>query len=168
MTEFIGIDPGTYRTGWAVITTKNGKLEIVEGGVVVVHRNMSLLDRLKTIETRLETILTYWPQSYVGIEEPFVGKNPKSAISIAKVHAVCLLTASRITKTTSRIYTYTPGQVKKAVGKGNATKAEVQRLVAAIYGFHVTLPEDESDAVAVATCLEQDIRFNARLEGGDV
>ena len=46
---------------------------------------------------------------------------------------------------------YNPGTIKKSVaGNGRAGKPEIQRLVAALLGLDKPLPQDASDAAAIA------------------
>jgi crossover junction endodeoxyribonuclease RuvC len=86
----------------------------------------------------------------VAIEDIFYGKNVKSLIKQGHVRGVALLAASR---SGLPVHEYSPLEVKKAVvGYGRAEKQQVQVMIQAILCLKEILPEDASDALAVAIC----------------
>jgi crossover junction endodeoxyribonuclease RuvC len=86
----------------------------------------------------------------LSVEDIFYGKNVKSLIKQGHVRGVVLLVA---THSHIPVFEYTPLEVKKAVvGYGRAEKHQVQQMVKAMLNLSNVLPEDASDALAVAIC----------------
>ena len=103
-------------------------------------------------------ILRHQPQ-VLALEEIFLAANVKTAFTLGQVRGVVLLLASQ---KGLPVYHYPPSVVKKAVvGYGQASKAQVQLMVAQLLGQQVT-DEHAADALAVGLCHF----FHQRWPGG--
>jgi crossover junction endodeoxyribonuclease RuvC len=147
----LGVDPGTLITGYGIIETMNGKMKVLDCGIIQNNSKTSMPLRLKNIFETL-TILTdrYHPDEF-AIETAFYGKNAQSALKLGHARGVAMLTA-----VTREIPTheYSPREVKKAiVGNGSAAKEQVQFMVKSLLKLK-ELPKhyDVTDALAVAIC----------------
>ena len=85
------------------------------------------------------------------MESSFYGKDPDAAGKLGQDQGVLSLA---VCKAGLSIQRYTPAEVKKAVvGNGQATKEQVQYMVAKLLRLsEVPSPLDASDALAVALC----------------
>lgn len=111
----------------------------------------TLSDRLATIFSELETLLDEWGPDAVAIEQPFAGKNVRSALAIGQAQAIAMLAGAR---KGLPVTTYSPTQVKQAVTDyGGASKEQVRDMVQIILQL-ADQPEttDAADALAVALC----------------
>ena len=65
---------------------------------------------------------------------------------------------------TSRCHEYAPREIKQAVvGKGAATKEQVQHMIVSLLQSAGTPPPDAADALAAALCHGHQRRLHARL-----
>ena len=85
------------------------------------------------------------------MESSFYGKDPDAAGKLGQAHGVLSLA---VRKAGFSVVRYTPAEVKKAVvGNGQATKEQVQFMVAKLLRLsEIPGPLDASDALAVALC----------------
>ena len=146
----IGFDPGTTVTGYGVIRA-GVRSELLEVGVVRPTRGELIEVRLQTIYSNaIELIRKYNPKT-VAVEDPFVGKNPHSALVLGQARGVLLLAAAELGVEVAH---YSPKAVKSSiVGRGSASKEQVQFMVQKQLGLsEMPGPLDASDALAVALC----------------
>jgi crossover junction endodeoxyribonuclease RuvC len=81
----------------------------------------------------------------------FFFKNPSTAIRLGEARGVVLLS---IRRKLPKVFGYEPRRVKQSiVGRGSATKPQVQMMVRQLLGLHgEKLQADAADALAVAIC----------------
>lgn len=159
----LGIDPGTGRTGWGVISS--AALEEIKPKIVYIAHGCIVTTQVDVMERRLhilhdninELILLHKPDCVI-IEHIFFGRNVKTAISVSQARGVIMLSASLHSLP---IFEYTPSTVKLSlVGSGKAEKKEVQQTVRRILNSNRrTLAfngkkdkdfDDSADALAIA------------------
>lgn len=147
----MGIDPGYAITGYGLLDYTNGKLRILDFGVVSTKAGTPFEKRMLAIFDGLtQSIEQYRPVS-IAIEELFFNRNTTTAIGTAQARGVAVLCGARAGVP---VYEYTPRQVKLAVtGYGLAEKRQVQQMVRIILGLtEIPKPDDAADALAVAIC----------------
>ena len=115
-------------------------------------RASPLSQRLHYLYGKVLQTIQEWRPSLVAIEEPFVARNPRSAMAVGQAQGVAMVAAAECGLPVS---SYAPRAVKKAVTDyGGSSKEQVQQMVMVMLG----LPEDfrqssdAADAVAVAIC----------------
>lgn len=146
----IGIDPGTYRTGFGVVQKIGTRVRRVASGTIVASEKLPMERRLLAIHEGLDVILTEHAPDEAAVEDVFFAKNARSALKLGQVRGVILLT---LTRRDTPITSYPPALVKRAVvGSGRAQKDQVRRVVKAILGLEALPAEDEGDALALAIC----------------
>ncbi|MGD0217632.1 MAG: crossover junction endodeoxyribonuclease RuvC [Desulfobaccales bacterium] len=155
----LGVDPGSRHTGFGVFQGEGDRLLHLASGSIKAGSQLPLADRLHRIYDGLgEVILRHQPQ-VLALEEIFLAANVKTAFTLGQVRGVVLLLASQ---KGLPVYHYPPSVVKKAVvGYGQASKAQVQLMVAQLLGQQVT-DEHAADALAVGLCHF----FHQRWPGG--
>lgn len=149
--RILGIDPGSYATGFGLVEETSRALEGVESGVIHPPARHDFLQRLLYIHDEMDRMLDRLRPDQVAVENPFVARNPRSAMLLGQARAAALLPAA---KRGLPVFEYAPRQVKLAVvGHGQAEKTQVARMVAVL--LKTTTPPktlDASDALAVAVC----------------
>ncbi len=155
----LGLDPGTVRTGFAVVKVKTEKnnFSLLNSGVLCVEASCPLEQRLLIIGRGLEKIYQQYAVSDTAIEQVFFGKNPNSAFKLGQVFGLCAYQAQRAG---SAVFPYAARYIKKAVtGSGSAAKKAVQIYVLNIFGIKQDTAvsssvktTDATDALAVALC----------------
>jgi crossover junction endodeoxyribonuclease RuvC len=147
----LGIDPGTARTGYGVVSGSGKSLRAVDHGCFETVDDRPLGARLLLIhEALVDLIETHRPEA-VGIERLFFNRNVQTAFAVGQARGVALLVAAQHGLP---VYEYGPHEVKMAVtGYGRASKEQVQRMVQLLLGMADTpRPDDAADALAVAVC----------------
>jgi crossover junction endodeoxyribonuclease RuvC len=160
----LGIDCGTERTGYAVIESDGVAHHLSDAGVIKTDPRRPLAERLLAISTELRSILEQYSPDSGAVEDVFHAVNARSALKLAHVRGVALLV---LAEAQIPVGEYSPMEVKMSVvGYGRAEKAQVQLMVRSILSLERQLPEDASDAVAVAIC--HATRVSAALRVGAV
>jgi hypothetical protein len=98
----------------------------------------------------------------LAVESVFTALNMRTALRLAEVRGVILLTAAQHDLA---VYSYAPREVKASVaGHGQADKRQIQLMVRALLSMQETPePADAADALAVALCHLQAERARMRF-----
>ncbi len=149
MPIILGIDPGSIKTGYGIISHNAGRTEYVTSGTIRIAGD-SLPERLKQIaESLTELIERYTPQE-VAIEQVFMSKNASSALKLGQARGAAIVAAVQADLPVAE---YEARKVKQAVvGSGSADKLQVQQMVKHLLKLSATPAEDAADALAVAIC----------------
>jgi crossover junction endodeoxyribonuclease RuvC len=160
----LGIDPGTARLGYGVISGVEPATSL-EFGIVETHSKQEMPARLLQLHDELLGLIRDYRPQVMVIEKLFFSRNVTNAISVGQARGVAMLTAA---ESGISVVEYTPAEVKQAVaGYGNADKAQIQQMVKLILGLEeIPQPDDAADALAVAICHVQHAGFVNSLETG--
>src|SRR3989344_4615624 len=159
MTSFmriLAIDPGFGRMGVAVLESLAGeKVPLVRYSTcITTNPKGALKDRLFSIGSELERIITAHSPQTLAIEKLFFAANQKTALSVAEARGVALYESARRGLS---VFEYTPLQIKTAVtGYGGAPKQQVADMVMKLVRFAPQkgktrarkIGDDEFDAIA--------------------
>jgi crossover junction endodeoxyribonuclease RuvC len=147
----LGIDCGTERTGYGVIDSDGRDHRLVTSGCIRSSAKDPLEKRLLNIASELRRILTEHRPEFAAVEEVFFAANARSALKLAHVRGIALLSIAEAAVTFAE---YSATEVKMSVvGYGRAEKSQVQQMVASILRLpEIIKSEDASDALAVAIC----------------
>lgn len=159
----MGIDPGIALSGYGLIFSEGEKVKVLDFGVIKTESYLSTAERLKVIyEGYLALIQEYNPEA-IAIEELFFNKNAKTAIAVGQARGVAMLAAA---SKNIDVYEYTPLEVKQAiVGYGRAKKFQIQEMVRVLLQLReIPKPDDAADALAVALCHANLMRFNRHIQ----
>ena len=150
----LGVDPGSMVTGYGLIKSNHQKNVLMDFGVIRTDSKESLPQKLKQIFEALSQIIAKKRPDEFAIEETFYSKNAKSALVMGQARGVAILAAACAKLS---VWEYSPKEVKcSIVGRGNASKLQVQYMVRNLLGLKdVPEPEDAADALAVALCHAQ-------------
>jgi crossover junction endodeoxyribonuclease RuvC len=146
----VGIDPGSFCTGFGVVDREGNRFRPARFGLVRGRSGLALTDRLALIhEGVLEVIRSESPDA-VAVETPFYAKSVRSTLVLGHVRGVVLLA---VRQAGAELHEYAPRQVKSAVvGNGAASKEQIQFMVRRLLAVREELPADAADALAVAIC----------------
>ena len=145
----LGIDPGTARCGFGVVALDDGRLRLIDAGVIRTESTGSDADRLRALHGALTELLTLHHPHRVGVERLFFQRNVQTAMAVGQARGVALLAAAQAGLLVDEP---TPNEVKQAVcGNGAADKPQVAAMVARLLGIAVDgVTDDATDALAVA------------------
>ncbi len=147
--KILGIDPGTGRLGWGIVSHEKGIDTFVDCGCFETRANSDLPDRLLKISDFLKELIKMHKPDVLSVETLFFEKNAKTAIDVAAARGVILLEGAQAKIPT---FQYTPLQVKSSLtGYGKADKTQVEFMVGKILHLKEKIkPDDAADAVAIA------------------
>ncbi len=159
----LGIDPGTNRTGWGVITKKenkkkDNKIAYIAHGCIVTEKINTMPERLLLLHVTLSKLIEKHTPDCVIVENIFFGRNVKTAISVSQARGVIMLSAAFFDLP---VFEYTPSTVKLSLtGSGKTDKKGVQETVRILLNAtDATLAfngkkdkdfDDSADALAIA------------------
>ncbi len=147
----LGIDCGTERTGYGIIESDGRSHRLIIAGVVRTSPKDPLETRLAQIACELRELIGQHAPEAAAVEEVFYAVNVNTALKLAHVRGVALLT---IAEAGLEFGEYSPLEIKTSVvGYGRAEKQQVQMMVGSLLQLdHILESEDASDACAAAIC----------------
>lgn len=162
MKIILGIDPGSRITGYGLIKLHNNKAQYLGSGCIRVE-DKALPNRLHHVFTGVSEIISQYQPNEFAIEHVFMSKNADSALKLGQARGAAIVAA---TSQDIGVYEYSAKQIKQSVvGKGNATKVQVQHMVQHLMHLNKKPQADAADALAVALCHFHTEQSLVRLSG---
>lgn len=158
----LGIDCGSERTGYGVIDTDGVRHQMVAAGVIRTNTKWPFERRLLEIASGLRSLILEHAPECAAVEGVFHSVNAKSALKLAHVRGVALLS---VAEAGIGLAEYSPMEVKTSVvGYGRAEKSQVQLMIRSILELAEPIEsEDACDALAVAICHATRDSINRKL-----
>jgi crossover junction endodeoxyribonuclease RuvC len=145
----LGIDPGTAICGFGVVALTDGRLQLIDAGVIRTKSDGTDAARLSQLHAALASLVAEHRPDRVGVERLFFQRNVQTAMVVGQARGIALLVAAEAGLVVDEP---TPNEVKQAVcGNGAADKAQVAAMVARLLGVPLDgVADDATDALAVA------------------
>ena len=164
--RILGLDPGSLRTGYAVVETSvSGVTYVVSGAIRTEGKTFT--ERLREIFTEVDRLSNEFRPDEVAIESIFMHRNADSALKLGQARGAALSATFALRP---RVFEYAPREVKLAVvGTGAAEKEQVQLMVKRLLNISGPLGADAADALAIALCHAHSRKLRSMLaaaEGG--
>lgn len=157
----VGIDPGTMVTGWGVVEAFGNSLKHIAHGTIATAGAPDQAARLRVIYRGIEEVIQHYEPDGVSLEKVFFARNPQSALKLGQARGVALLAAAHHGLTVSE---YAAVEIKMAVvGYGQASKEQVQKMVAALLCVAEKIAADAADGLAAAICHLHRQSFQSRI-----
>lgn len=152
----IGIDPGTYLTGYGLIRVEGKHYRALDYGCIRPPRSQQLAERSLIILDSFSALLEQFKPEALSIETQYFKENFQSAVKLATLRGMLLAAAAL-----RRIpyFEYAPSRVKRAIGNGSASKHQVQRSVQTFLDLKQLPKPDDADALALAICHAHTLKF---------
>ena len=148
--RILGIDPALAITGYGIIDSKGQEIKLHKAGAIITLYKQPLPDRLNKIYETLRALIIETKPEVMVLEKVYVHyHHPTTAFLLGQAHGIMCLACA---KANIPLVEYAATRVKKAiVGKGLASKAQVQKMVARMLNLK-NLPRymDVTDALALA------------------
>jgi crossover junction endodeoxyribonuclease RuvC len=147
----LGVDPGSWATGYGVIRTDGRSHECLTYGCIRRANRDALPSSLRNIYLNLSDIHAQYRPDAVAVESLFHASNARSALVLGHARGVVVLCAAMHDV---QLYEYSPLEIKKAiVGYGRAEKVQLQMMIRLLLKLDgVPQPHDAADALAAAVC----------------
>ncbi len=143
----IGIDTGTYCTGYGIIELLDNKIWYVSSGCIK-SRSKNFFTRMQKIYSTLEHIIYFLHPSILVLEKIYYYKYPKSILRLGYLNGSIIQLA--INNFLS-VYEYNVSHIRKLlVSKGNVSKEYINKKVRQILKINSILSLDVTDALAAA------------------
>ncbi|MBY0413103.1 MAG: crossover junction endodeoxyribonuclease RuvC [Bdellovibrionales bacterium] len=160
----LGIDPGSRKTGYALINVQGKKISYIASGVLKFDHIDEFIDRLGVIYQTCDELITKYRPDEVSIESLIYVKSVDALSKLAQARGAMIAAFSRTNL--GRIYEYSPNTVKSSVtGHGHADKDAVDKAMTMMFGKLTFKTSDESDALGIAVCHAFNRNMKLRLMG---
>ena len=165
--RILGIDPGIAIVGYGVVDKEGNRYKTIAYDAVTTKAHTPLEDRLEKVYNGVCEIIKEYKPDAMSIEELFFNNNAKTALTVGQARGVIILAA---VQNHIPVYEYTPLQVKQALtGYGRASKSQIQQMMKSMLGLtEVPKPDDVADALAIAVCHGNSMRFNSIKQFGGI
>jgi crossover junction endodeoxyribonuclease RuvC len=149
-------------TGYGLVEKRGSALQVLEAGRISLPRDLAVPVRLARLLAELGGLVERCQPGLAVLETPFHGMNSRSLIVLAEARGVLL---AGLAGRGIEIREYSPAEVKSAVtGNGRADKEQVARMVRLLLSVEKAQgagwPSDATDALALAICCAQRLRFD--------
>ncbi|MBM3243309.1 MAG: crossover junction endodeoxyribonuclease RuvC [Candidatus Omnitrophica bacterium] len=148
--KILGIDPALTITGYGVIVSLSNKFTLVEAGIIPTKPKDCIGKRLGKIFSGINKLITDTKPDCLVLEKIYAHyRHPTTSYILGQARGVICLAAFL---NNVPLVEYAATRVKKAVvGKGLASKIQVQRMVTSLLSLS-SLPKytDVTDALALA------------------
>jgi crossover junction endodeoxyribonuclease RuvC len=165
--RIIGIDPALRITGFGIIDEKNNGFSLVRAGTIGTSANKDLPNRLIQIFDAVNSLILEFKPQVMVLEKIYShSQHPATSFVLGQARGIICLAAG---KAGVKLVEYSATHVKKSVvGRGLASKEQVQRMVCALLRMK-TLPKykDVTDALALAIAysyFSKNFKFNSYLK----
>ena len=146
----MGVDPGTFATGYGLIRMQAREGEVVDFGVIRIARELPFPERLKRIHQSLLELLERHKPDAMAVEEVFVSQNALTTLRLGHARGVILLAGAQ---RGLPIAEYAPREIKQAVfGRGSASKEQIQWMLIQTFHLSKSIDPDAADGLATAWC----------------
>ena len=157
----LGLDPGSQRTGFAVLDVGGRTPVLRDLGVFYLvkgSRRPDLGVRLEELYEDLSTLVTKWNPALIGLEKVVTFKSAVSAHVLSEARGVIrLVLYQKLDRASDRLIELSPTRIKKfATGSGRAGKDDILKALQMRFrglrteDLDTSLSPDAFDAVAIA------------------
>ena len=163
--RILGIDPGIAIVGYGVVDKEGNRYKTIAYDAITTKAHTPLEDRLAKVYMGINEIIQEYKPDAMSIEELFFNNNAKTALTVGQARGVIILAAYQ---NHVPIFEYTPLQVKQALtGYGRASKMQIQQMMKSMLALtEIPKPDDVADALAIAVCHGNSMRFNSIKQFG--
>lgn len=149
--RILGIDPSLRGTGLAVVDIAGrDERRLVASRTLRIKPAVPFIECLGQVHAAVRELLEAHTPDHVAVEETIYVQNFRTAQILGAARGAAI---SAPASSGYPVFEYAPRRVKQAVaGSGAASKAQIARTIRTLLRLDALLPEDESDAAAVALC----------------
>ncbi len=149
----IGVDPGTYHTGYGLLKISNNNLLInknivfISGGIII-SKSKSFIIRLNKIYKSFIKILYIFRPNILVIEKTFLKNNLNTSFKLNQINGVIMLAALNYL---IPIYEYNINKVKSAFFSNiKVNKNYINLFIKKIFNIKNNIKDHVTDALIIA------------------
>lgn len=148
MKKILGIDPGSRKAGFALISYDETKIKLLDSGVLKYDTKIDFIDRLGLIYQNFKDLASKYHPQEVALESLVYVKNISSLAKLAQARGAMIAAFPP-----GNLFEYSPTKVKATLTSyGHAGKSSIQKSLSMMFGPIEFKSDDESDALAIAVC----------------
>jgi crossover junction endodeoxyribonuclease RuvC len=148
--RILGIDTSLRSTGVGVVAEEGSRHRAVFLGTIRNPATRPLSACLAHLHAEIGRLLVETQPDAVAIEAIFFCRNVRTALLLGQARGAVIAACAAAG---CPVHEYEPRRVKLAVAAhGNASKEQIQKMVATLLGLPEEPPEDAADALALALC----------------
>lgn len=162
--KILGIDPGSVRLGFGLVSKNGSKLTAHAHGTLRFNTKVEANERLLEIYRGVQNLMREYKPDQVAIEKVFMAKNAVSALKLGQARGAAIIA---VTEVGVPLFEYSPNAVKQSVvGFGHADKDQVARMISRLVGVSESAfaSADSSDALAIAICHLHTYSYTSRIQ----
>ncbi len=161
--RILGIDPGSRKTGWAIVEVDGRKIKYVASGILKFEHLNNFLDRLGYIYKSCDELQKEFLPDEVAIESLIYVKSVEALSKLAQARGAII--AALMKDRMEKITEYSPNLIKSSItGHGHADKLAVEKSLTLMFGKLKFKSSDESDALAIAVCHALQVPMRQKLQ----
>jgi crossover junction endodeoxyribonuclease RuvC len=147
--RILGIDPGLQAVGYGIIDAIDRQARLVHYGTITTTPKQPFPERLRLIHDGIADIITQYQPDRMVYEQLIYCKNVSIALSLGQARGAIIVAGARLELP---MIEYSPTEIKSSiVGKGRASKEQVQKMVQILLGLEEPpQPDHAADALAAA------------------
>ncbi|HPO90301.1 MAG TPA: crossover junction endodeoxyribonuclease RuvC [Victivallales bacterium] len=147
----LGIDTAIRCTGYGLVDCNNGRIDIVDCGIIQNKHNVPHSECLRRLGCGIRELIHKFNPDVAALESAFYSKNVKTAmiLSYARGAIMFVLAENKIP-----IYAYAPKKAKMAIGgSGSSSKLMIAQILSSMLSIDINqINLDATDALAIAIC----------------
>lgn len=150
--RILGIDPGSRKIGFGLISCSGRSCEWVDSGTIFLDNQRKIECKTFNIFAKISNIILELQPHVVSLESLVYGKNPTSLIKLSQARGAIL--AAIGSQPGIKLVEYSPNLIKSTVtGHGHASKSSISKYVSLHLNIQKSFDsDDETDALAIALC----------------
>ncbi len=151
---FLGVDPGFYVTGYAIIKQEERRIFLNECNYLKMNPKDHLSKRVGIFYKLFEDKVKKHNVTNIVLETSFLGKNAQTFLKLGYLRGIIYLLASQHNL---KISEFAPREIKKAItGFGGASKDQIAIAIKTMFPMLDKVLKaarnDVSDALAITLC----------------
>lgn len=148
----LGIDPGSIKSGYALVEVMGKKITYLQSGVMKFDQKLDLIERTGQFYQGASKLIEAFSPDEIALETLIYVKSIPSLAKLSQARGAML--AAFAGEYQGKMFEYTPNQIKAAVtGHGHADKEMIGKTLKMIFKGQLNKEfetHDESDALAIA------------------
>jgi len=151
---FLGVDPGFYVTGYAIIKQEERRVFLNECNYLKMSPKDTLVERVGIFYNLFEDKIKKHKVTNIAIETSFLGKNAQTFLKLGYLRGILYLLANQHNL---KISEFAPREIKRAItGFGGASKDQIAVAMKTMFPMLdkvlKSARNDVSDALAITLC----------------
>lgn len=150
----LGVDPGFYVTGYAILKQREGSTLLIDCGYLKMNSNQTLSKRVGIFYNFFKEKIASYGVREIALETSFLGKNVQAFLKLGYLRGILYLLADQNNLV---LHEFAPREIKSMItGFGGASKEQVANMIFRFFPRIIEMKlverRDVTDALAIGIC----------------